>query len=408
MGNPPRPGWFGFGFRGFGQALGSELGQRSSLYGPEPLVLEDNGERDPEKAQAAVIEVLQVRPSWSFSGFLTRDGCLLLSGSVSGQLPGCRDLLASEQHLLVLRVEAEGTPAEVQAWAAAPELGGEPLWSQQLLQQGSQEKEPGSGNQTGDPVAPALLPLVPEPGWYVSPRQPFSRPLAPELKAQQLVLGAEHALLLAGMGQVYTWGTGRHGQLGHGALEAELEPRQVEALQGLAMAQVAAGGWHSLCVSEAGDLYVWGWNESGQLALPSRAIAEREKTAAGASGPYARSPDAQVPVVDGDGDPAQFIALQPFPALLDLPGGSEVSKASCGSRHTAVVTRDGELYTWGWGKYGQLGHKNTASLDCPQRVDYFTDNLLRVEAVICGPWNTYVYAVEEKTKLSSQLDKTSL
>lgn len=41
----------------------------------------------------------------------------------------------------------------------------------------------------------------------------------------------------------------RHGQLGHGALEAELEPRLLEALQGLRMAEVAAGGWHSVCVS---------------------------------------------------------------------------------------------------------------------------------------------------------------
>lgn len=41
----------------------------------------------------------------------------------------------------------------------------------------------------------------------------------------------------------------RHGQLGHGTLEAELEPRLLEALQGLPMAEVAAGGWHSVCVS---------------------------------------------------------------------------------------------------------------------------------------------------------------
>lgn len=41
----------------------------------------------------------------------------------------------------------------------------------------------------------------------------------------------------------------RHGQLGHGGLEAEAEPRPVEALQGLRMAEVAAGGWHSVCVS---------------------------------------------------------------------------------------------------------------------------------------------------------------
>ncbi|XP_074090160.1 RCC1 domain-containing protein 1 isoform X2 [Macrotis lagotis] len=378
MEGPRRPAWFGCGFRGFGQALGSERGPRSSVLGPEPLVLDDSGEGAPG--------VLRVRPSWSFTGFLTRDGRLVLSGSVKGQLSGCKDLLASEQHLLILRTDVEGAPVEVQAWAADSELPEKPLWTRPILQQGGWE-ESGSGDHGGGPLDSALLPLVPDSGWYVSPRKPFFLPLSPELQARQLVLGAEHVLLLGGMGQVYTWGTGRLGQLGHGALEAEPEPRQVEALQGLVMAQVAAGGWHSLCVSEAGDLYVWGWNESGQLALPSRALVEREKTVAGASGLCPCSPEGKLPAKDGDGDSAQFISIQPFPALLDLPGSSEVSQASCGSRHTAVVTR----------KYGQLGHKNTASLDRPQRVDYFTDNLLHVEAVICGPWNTYVYAEKGKT-----------
>ncbi|VTJ51663.1 Hypothetical predicted protein [Marmota monax] len=90
--------------------------------------------------------------------------------------------------------------------------------------------------------------------------------------------------------------------------------------------------------------------------------------------------------------------LVPFPALLDLPLGSDVVKASCGSRHTAVVTRTGELYTWGWGKYGQLGHKDSTSVDQPCLVEYFVEKQLQVKTVTCGPWNTYVYAVEkEKT-----------
>ncbi|NXA05075.1 RCCD1 protein, partial [Sapayoa aenigma] len=41
----------------------------------------------------------------------------------------------------------------------------------------------------------------------------------------------------------------RHGQLGHGTLESELQPRLVEALAGVAMQVVAAGGWHSATVS---------------------------------------------------------------------------------------------------------------------------------------------------------------
>lgn len=162
------------------------------------------------------------------------------------------------------------------------------------------------------------------------------------------------------------------------------------------MAEVAAGGWHSVCVSETGDIYIWGWNESGQLALPTRNLAEDGETVA-REATELNEDGSQVKRTGGaeDGAPAPFIAVQPFPALLDLPMGSDAVKASCGSRHTAVVTRTGELYTWGWGKYGQLGHEDTTSLDRPRRVEYFVDKQLQVKAVTCGPWNTYVYAVEK-------------
>ncbi|NXQ10640.1 RCCD1 protein, partial [Peucedramus taeniatus] len=44
----------------------------------------------------------------------------------------------------------------------------------------------------------------------------------------------------------------RHGQLGHGLLESEAQPRLVEALGGVPMRAVAAGGWHSASVSGKG------------------------------------------------------------------------------------------------------------------------------------------------------------
>lgn len=48
------------------------------------------------------------------------------------------------------------------------------------------------------------------------------------------------------------------------------------------------------------------------------------------------------------------------------------------------------------GKYGQLGHKDITSLDRPCRVEYFAERQLEVRAVTCGPWNTYVYAMERE------------
>ncbi|NXF59541.1 RCCD1 protein, partial [Ciccaba nigrolineata] len=89
-----------------------------------------------------------------------------------------------------------------------------------------------------------------------------------------------------------------------------------------------------------------------------------------------------------------FVSIQAFPALLDLPQEQEVSGVSCGSRHTAVVTRGGELYTWGWGKYGQLGHGDNGSCDRPRRVQYLEAEGLRAQEVVCGPWTTYVCVLE--------------
>ncbi|XP_056201005.1 RCC1 domain-containing protein 1 isoform X2 [Falco biarmicus] len=183
----------------------------------------------------------------------------------------------------------------------------------------------------------------------------------------------------------------RHGQLGHGTLESVKEPRLVEALAGVPMQTVAAGGWHSASVSEAGDLYMWGWNESGQLALPSKGLAEEQAQDEDTGAGNAELPPRQEqPAAEG----TAFISIQAFPALLDLPQDLEVSKVSCGSRHTAVITRGGELYTWGWGKYGQLGHRDNASSDQPRRVEHLVAEGLQAEEVVCGLWTTYVCVLE--------------
>lgn len=377
MATGQRGTWFGFGFCGFGQVPGSGSG-RHSVHSPEPLCASD--------------DICRVSASWSYTAVVTCGGRVELSGSVNSSASGCRDAWASEG-LLVLLHDKGGSSTELQAWTPDSALQGEPLWVQNLV--------PGAEDQgENDPNSEAMagtLPLLPSARAYVNPQLPFCQPLAPELRVRQLQLGAEHVLLLCEAGQVFSWGGGRHGQLGHGTLEAELEPRLLEALQGLRMAEVAAGGWHSVCLSETGDIYIWGWNEAGQLALPIKSPAEDETAVRGEATELnedcLKGEEAAMADV---GAPAPFIAIQPFPALLDLPTGSDAVKASCGSRHTAVVTRAGELYTWGWGKYGQLGHKDSSSMDRPCRVEYFSEKQLQVRAVTCGPWNTYVYATKRE------------
>ncbi|XP_015284316.1 PREDICTED: RCC1 domain-containing protein 1 [Gekko japonicus] len=142
---------------------------------------------------------------------------------------------------------------------------------------------------------------------------------------------------------------------------------------------------------------MWGWNESGQLGLPSKGVAgspvaaraEDKRSSSSRSSTPPRGPQAA-----HESPPAAFISIQAFPALLDMPGGEDVGKVSCGSRHTAALTRTGELYTWGWGKYGQLGHRDTtATLDRPKKVCSFEAWGLGVADVVCGPWTTFALAL---------------
>ncbi|CAG03447.1 unnamed protein product [Tetraodon nigroviridis] len=156
--------------------------------------------------------------------------------------------------------------------------------------------------------------------------------------------------------------------------------------------RVAAGGWHSVCISDGGDLYVWGWNETGQLGLPSRSL---RRTLPQQSSPKAGASSAEAPHAGGKQEEV-FISIQAFPALLDVSPSCEIMAVSCGSRHTAAVTTTGDLYTWGWGDYSQLGHPSLASTDEPQRVEFFREQQMRVVDVVCGAWNTFVAVVKEE------------
>ena len=41
--------------------------------------------------------------------------------------------------------------------------------------------------------------------------------------------------------------------------------------------------------------------------------------------------------------------------------GKHVASIACGASHAAAVTNTGDLYTWGLGDRGQLGHGGTES-----------------------------------------------
>ena len=135
--------------------------------------------------------------------------------------------------------------------------------------------------------------------------------------------GLEFVLLLSKKGNVYGYGSNRKGQLGLSELtDVKDDCRLIEALEGLKVGQISAGGWHSL-VLENGNVYSFGWNSHGQLGIESAEL----KTS----------------------------GVCETPTLVNLPSELEFILVKAGSRHSMAVSSEGLLFVWGWNKYGQLG-----------------------------------------------------
>ena len=142
-------------------------------------------------------------------------------------------------------------------------------------------------------------------------------------QVSDIACGADHCLLLTIAGDIFSFGLGTRGQLGHGDLTSHSEPTLIQALAGVPMKSIACGLWHNLVLSQTGDPYSWGWNQDSQLGLKD--------------------------------PPGNTVTV---PALVDVipeVGGEDVDivSVSCGSRHSAAVGGSGELFCWGWEGYGQ-------------------------------------------------------
>lgn len=65
--------------------------------------------------------------------------------------------------------------------------------------------------------------------------------------------------------------------------------------------------------------------------------------------------------------------------FLQKQTGKHVAQVVCGGFHTAAITVDGELFTWGGGEHGQLGHGDKVNKTVPWLVTFLSKmNLVRL------------------------------
>eukprot|EP00940_MAST-03C_sp_MAST-3C-sp2_P000364 g364.t1 len=174
-------------------------------------------------------------------------------------------------------------------------------------------------------------------------------------RIEKVACGSDFSLALTRNGDVYAWGRSEDFQLGTGSGGRSSEsafqrtPVVIQALQDLAVVDIAAGEDHAAAILSSGALYMWGSSDAGKLGYSGTGLLPRR--------------------VGG--------------ALLK----ESVLSVSLGMAHTAVVTKSHRLYTWGGGWFGRLGHGDKKNVYTPTLVMGHLRGRL-VTAVSCGAYHT--------------------
>lgn len=143
--------------------------------------------------------------------------------------------------------------------------------------------------------------------------------------------GNGHTLALSTTGEAFAWGHNYYGQAGDDTRVDRSTPVAVMMPEGITLASVSAGSYHSLGLSTTGDAFAWGWNEHGQL---------------------------------GDGS----LQDRRRPVAVFMPAGGFLTAISAANRHSLAITTDGVAYSWGSNASGQLGDGTTTARRTPVAV----------------------------------------
>ncbi|KAL6076588.1 negative regulation of SNARE complex assembly, variant 2 [Balamuthia mandrillaris] len=201
---------------------------------------------------------------------------------------------------------------------------------------------------------------------------------------RMIACGHAHTVLMTDTREVYVCGAGDNGQLMLGRCKDVLVPTKVETVP-KNVCQIAVGHSHTVLLTESGDVFVCGNNESGQLGLSTQAF------------------------------PPYEINLTTVEALH----GKRIKKIACGAFHTVALTDLDNVYVWGSGlRARDTASRHKSSSNNNKAISFHQPQIVRplmgksVKDVACGYGHTialtadnHVYAWES---LSISPNATSL
>ena len=173
---------------------------------------------------------------------------------------------------------------------------------------------------------------------------------------------------------IFGQGNNVNGQLGIGNYISIDIPIRINSLQKLKITQIACGVGHTIALTDNNLIYAW-----GRFYKPEN---KKDK------------------IMSTSGD-------YPYPNLIESLSNESIIKISAGNNHSMAITELGELYTWGEGIYGQLGHGKNNNEQYPKKVEYFCN---KFKIIDCQGGAAHTVALTEEGYLFGwgQNDKKQL
>ncbi|MDB5106241.1 MAG: repeat-containing protein [Fibrobacteres bacterium] len=224
--------------------------------------------------------------------------------------------------------------------------------------------------------------------------------------------GAQHMLALKSDGTIWAWGSNNSGDLGDGSLINRNAPVKVSGL--VSMVSIGAGDYHSFGTQSDGTGWAWGLNDSAQAGDGGRGfrtlpvalldfqagakVATPDVSLPGGSYPIAFSVTATCATVGADihytldgSEPTVASTLISTGGAIAIPAGvttlhvkaflagsiaSSTRAANYavgvglagGGNHTAGVSVDQRVWTWGTNASGQIGNGGTVTGFLPEAL----------------------------------------
>ncbi|XP_070686835.1 secretion-regulating guanine nucleotide exchange factor [Pempheris klunzingeri] len=311
--------------------------------------------------------VTEVACGWDFTLLLTDCGRVLACGSNTfGQL-GVGETLTHTAHPQVvesLKEAVVSVAAGLRHSLAVTDSGCVYQWGK------------GLSSHAKRALSPRPVPS------HLSSTTPCLVPDLDQKNSQMVAAGSAHCVCLTGDGDLFLWGSNKHGQLTNTGPFLSSPTLVKRSLQGGEKVIHVWSGWtHIVAQTESGRVFTWGRGNYGQLGR----LASISQNSEGQS----MSPSEQ----DGDQE-----ACHPAEVKV-LHGATQVA---CGSEHNLAIV-GGRLLSWGWNEHGMCGDGSQTDVPQPQLVSG-----LRPLLIGCGAGHSMAVCTETTGGLRQNSAPTSL